>query len=695
MKKDGQVEFLQPKAESTKSFTGDRYGMPPRLFRHQDLISKVENAHLIDRETLINTLNHIHFTDGYVHVLLQHPKYKEHILVSANIEPRQDSQVTCRWAEKGFLGLRLEKFQSLYLILDDGQSVILIPTGLQKINSESLTIRIPEHSYALGRRQIKRHVCQNIIAELYQTGFQAKGELLDFSPIALRVRVRPVSSSSFKWFNSDELINIQLRSDQKILFSGSGRCLRQHNELPFKEMMLTPLGGEIKRFKKRKIRNQRQKITPTPTVIFQHPLLKKRIQREIHDISTSGFSLYEELGDRVLMPSMIIQDLTICFANALNMNCTAQVIYRMEEGTRVRYGLVILDMDIQTYNHLAQLLSNTLDPHCYISTEVDIDALWKFFFDSGFIYPKKYDLIRSHRRSFKETYQKIYQENPKIAKHFTYQKNGHIYGHIAMVRAYNRAWMIHHHAALAMDGKHTGFKILKQIVYYLIDMLRLPSATMDYVVCYFRPTSRFPSRIFGCFARELNNPQECSMDLFSYLPYTSLSLHARLPVGYTLEECSEGDFWELTRFYDHFSGGLFLNALGLNIKDSVDPALETLFEEAGLYRRLKAFSLSSNGELDAVLIVDQSDLGFNLSELLNSIKVIVTNPEELPWSVLSLAIAQLTGEYNMEKVPVLFYPSSYVETKKIPFEKQYQLWVLNVQNANQYMEYLQKQFRMS
>ena len=694
MKKNGQAELLQPRAGSIKSLTDERHRLPPRLFKHHDLISTIENAQLIDKKTLINTLNHIHFTDRHVYVLLQHPKYEERILVHAKIEPCQGNKVTCCLAVKGLSGLRLEKFRSLYLILDDGQSVILIPTDLQKINRESLTIPIPDHSYALGRRQIKRHVCQDVIAELNQTGFQAKGELLDFSPIALRVRVRPVSSSSFKWFNSDELINIKLHSNKKVLFFGSGRCLRQHDELLFKEMVLTPLGDDIKRFKKRKIRNERQKITPTPTVIFRHPLLEKRIQREIHDISTSGFSLYEELEDRVLMPGMIIQDLTICFASALKMNCTAQIIYRMKEGTKMRCGLVILDMDIQPYSHLTQLLNNTLDPNCYISTEVDMDALWKFFFDSGFIYPKKYDLIRSHRGSFKETYKKIYQENPKIAKHFTYQKNGHIYGHIAMVRAYNRSWMIHHHAALALDGKHTGFRVLKQIVHYLIDMLRLPSATMDYVVCYFRPKSRFPSRIFGGFARDLNNSQGCSMDLFSYLPYTSLSLHARLPTGYKLEECSEFDLWELNRFYNHFSGGLFLNALGLNVKDPGDPTIETLFEEAGLYRKLKIFSLSSNEELDAVLIVDQSYLGFNLSELLNSIKVIVTNPEELSWNVLSLAIAQLTSEYNMEKVPVLFYPSSYVETKKIPFEKQYQLWVLNVQNANQYMEYLQKKFRM-
>lgn len=80
MKKEGQVELIQPKAESIKSLTGERYGLPPKSFKHHDLIKTVENAHLIDRETLINTLNHIHFTDGHVHVLLQHPKYKERIL---------------------------------------------------------------------------------------------------------------------------------------------------------------------------------------------------------------------------------------------------------------------------------------------------------------------------------------------------------------------------------------------------------------------------------------------------------------------------------------------------------------------------------------------------------------------------------------------------------------------------------------
>ncbi|MBW1912508.1 MAG: pilus assembly protein PilZ, partial [Deltaproteobacteria bacterium] len=93
-----------------------------------------------------------------------------------------------------------------------------------------------------------------------------------------------------------------------------------------------------------------------------------------------------------------------------------------------------------------------------------------------------------------------------------------------MVRAYQKAWLLQHHAARAMDSKRTGFIVLKQIMHYLNDMYRLPSAKMDYVMCYFQPANKFPDRVFGGFARSLKNPRGCSMDLFAYLPYTGLSL---------------------------------------------------------------------------------------------------------------------------------------------------------------------------
>jgi hypothetical protein len=687
---------LSKKIAPIRGFSGIERRLPPWLFQHRDLVHALENAKTINRQELSNTINYLHFMDKYALVHLGHPKFDESILVRANPEPCLGEKITCRWSEEHPSELDLENYQFMHLIIDDGQLMILAPGLLEKIDKKEITVQLPDVSYATGKRSTRRYVCRDIDVELIQGGFIAKGHLLDFNSNGFRIQVRPESYCSFHWFNPDALITVSLRQNNKVLFSGICRCIRHQGGHQLREIVLTPTQSKIDLFKKRQIRNPRQCLTPSPTIIFNHPFLNKQIQREILNISTSGFSIYEKADESVLMPGMIIPELTIDFAGALKMKCTAQVIYRSEDQEdEIRFGLSILDMDLETYSRLTHLLSNTLEPHTFISSQVDMESLWEFFFETGFIYPMKYRLIQSHREDFKQTYRKLYQENPDIARHFTYQKNGHIYGHISMVRAYERAWMIHHHAAKAVDNQRSGFIVLKQIMHYLNDLYRLPSAKMDYVMCYFRPENKFPNIVFGGFARYLKNPRGCSMDLFSYLPYTSLSIGAPLAKEWSLEECSSMDLWDLNRFYKYRSGGLLLDALGLDQEEPDDEPIEVIYSRFGFVRKWKAYSLKHRGELNAVLIVNQSDLGLNLSELLNGIKVVVTNPDDMPWNVLSVAIAQLTGVYRKDRVPVMFFPAEYVETHKVPHDKHYQLWILNVQHGNEYIEYMHRKFRIS
>jgi hypothetical protein len=72
----------------------------------------------------------------------------------------------------------------------------------------------------------------------------------------------------------------------------------------------------------------------------------------------------------------------------------------------------------------------------------------------------------------------------------------------------------------------------------------------------------------------------------------------------------------------------------------------------------------------------------------------VIDPESLPWESLSLAIEQLSQYYQIDKVPLLIYPSVYVEAKNIPLEKQYQLWILDTNYINEFMQFTQRRFRM-
>jgi hypothetical protein len=523
MPRSRSVEILSENGVTIKHPPREDSRLRPWLFQDQNLVQALKIAKTVAKEALTNKLNYINFIDRSILVHLRHPKYEKSILVRAFPEPCLGRKITCRLSDENLSGLDFVNYEFLHLVIDDGQFMILVPAELQEIDKDRFTIQLADTSYAVGQRKMKRHICRDVNAELTQSGFQASGQLLDFSPVGFRIRVRPEPSCSFHWFNPDEAVTIHLSRNRRILFSGPCRCVREQGGVRDREIVLVPVVEKINRFKKKPIRNIRQQLVPSPTVTFDHPLFEKGIQLEVFDISTSGFSVYEKPEEGVLMPGMIIPDLTINYAGVMRMKCSAQVIHRHnEEEKGIRSGFAILDMDIDTYGRLTHILTSARDPHANISNDVDLDALWEFFFEANFLYPMKYRLIQPYRESFKETYRKLYRENPEIAGHFTYQKNGRIFGHISMVRAYEKAWMIHHHAARNMDNRRAGFIVLKQIMHHLNDMCRLPSAKMDYVMSYFRPENKFPNTVFGGFAKDTKDPQGCSMDLFSYLPYTGL-----------------------------------------------------------------------------------------------------------------------------------------------------------------------------
>ena len=266
-------------------------------------------------------------------------------------------------------------------------------------------------------------------------------------------------------------------------------------------------------------------------------------------------------------------------------------------------------------------------------------------------------------------------------------------GHISMIRLYEKAWLIHHHAARKGEMTRSGIHVLKQLMNFLHDGYRLPSSKMDYVVSYFRPNNRFPNRFFGDFAGALNNRNACSLDLFSYLSFPTVSLYNRLPDPWSLERCSAIDFLYLEQFYRHHYGGLLLDAFSLNQEKRDTNTLEKDFERQGFYRKIEVYALKHHDELHAILIVNQSDLGINLSELTNSIQVLITNPEGLSWNVLSMTIGRAAASYKkMRKVPVLVYPQDYLDLQGIDCERQYNLWILNVLYGEDFLNYVQKRF---
>ena len=256
--------------------------------------------------------------------------------------------------------------------------------------------------------------------------------------------------------------------------------------------------------------------------------------------------------------------------------------------------------------------------------------------------------------------------------------------------------MIQHHAANRSASIKAGITVLDQIGRFINDSHRLYSVQMNFVFCYFRPENKFPNRVFGEVARNIADPKGCSLDTFAYFHYKKIidsELH--LPEPWRLIKTEPEDLAELETFYEHESGGLMLNALELE-PDSVDiNKLSKEYQRLGFKRERHLFSLKKDGILKAVVMVNIADMGLNLADLTNCIKVIVIDSDDLPKDVFNLMFSKLSPKFEQNEIPVLIYPVSYAEKESIPYEKSYNLWALDMKHTDLYFKHLNRLFEGS
>lgn len=673
--------------------------VPPPCFKQGITPDLAGNAKRVEIEKIINDLNYIHFRGGTISISLRRPEHGDIILLSARPEPCLDANLVCVW-QTDVQNMRLESCTFEWLFVNDGDSFVLVPCKITGINEKFISMCIIDKGLLLERRKIKRHPGNQTGVELVQDGFVARGILLDFNAKGFRVRVEPDPSCSFNWLNPENYCRVDLMNGTRMILTCTCTVLRQSETDRSREIVVWPDARSINRFPKKEIRPGRHHLNPSPKVVFEHPLSGMTINRAAADISYSGLAIYEPVENAVLLPGMMIPALVIGFPGGLKLKCAAQVISCREiNGNTVKCGLAFLDMDIPTYGRLTQLISNVEDPCNNISGDLDLDALWEFFFHTGFIYPKKYKLVKSYIDKFKTVYKKLYRDTPEIAVHYTYEKNGQVLAHVSMLRSYEKAWMLHHHAA-RVTSRRMGIGILRLMVNYVNGIYRLPTPGMRYVMCYFRPDNHFPEMVYGKFAREHNDLRGCSLDLFAYLTF-KITAPRTLPGGWVVRTSTPEDVRELGEFYRTTSGGplsegggLLMDAFGLR-EPGANHGVIQRYHALGFERNICLYSLLNEDGLKAVFIVNQADLGMNLSELLNSVKVVVLEQEGIDWETISAAINHFTGAYQMDTIPVMVYPFEYAAENKVPYEKQYYVWILDLyRSAGPYLHYLEKRLKV-
>ena len=653
----------------------------------------------IGKAQLINKLNAINFQDGTVLVNFRHLKYDKTITLKARPQPCMGDLVDCLWlsGENVTQGIQAYKFKNI--LITNGQKLLQVEPELIRIDEEGISVLLPQSCREISSRKARRYPCKGITVQLIQNSTVFSGTLMDFNGFSFRVKLTATPPQTFDWVNPDCPVNVIVSNATAAIYSGECNVIRHTQGQSTRNYILEPLKQEIQRFKQKEFRSERYVLTPTPNIVSRHPFTQMRVDLKVVDLSGAGFSLEEDEYNTMLLPGMVLHELELSFADSYKIKCSAQVVFRKEmvdpNGEKwIKSGLALLDMDIGDHLKLISMLHQAKNKNSYICNDVDLDALWNFFFETGFIYPDKYAAIQKNKKQIKATYAKIYTRNPHIARHFIYQDKGTIYGHMAMIRFYQSAWMIHHHAARKSALNKAGLIVLDQIGRMINDSHRLYSLHMDYMMCYFRPDNKFPNRVFGGAARNINDPKGCSLDGFAYQQFNNPQRStSELPAGWQITDTRSEDLEELAGFYEHISGGLMLEALDLKPEKLGCQELSQEYAKLGLIRQRQLFSLTYNNQLKAVFLVNQSDVGLNLSDITNCVKAFVTDPQEFSSEIFEAAIARIAAITEKKDFPTLIYPAVYADENDIPYEKTYNIWVCSLQYSDAYFRYLKRLVR--
>ena len=658
---------------------------------------KIQDWKEIRRDRLINSLNRINFYDGKVVLVFKHLKYNSLLSVDALPQPCRDNHLICNWLESQDY---LKKFNSYvfdHFFITDGFIKILVKAKLIDISYQWVKFNLPENCIEICLRKVRRHNCQNVSFKLSQDGFFVEGILKSFSAASFSLYVPNDYRNILECIDKESPLNIILTNQFDVMYSGSCEICRISSDFKGTTIVLKPLTSQIQRYKSKKFRSVRQKLLPMPNIVFKHPLIGKKINLKAIDVSGSGFSVEEEVSNSTLIPGLIIPELSIELMNKVELKCSAQIIHRnINDDGKAVCGFTFQDMNLKDQISLTSLLHQAKNKKSYVCTKIDVDELWDFFFETDFIYPEKYSFIHKNKEEFRELYKKLYETNPDFAINFIYKDQGKIFAHMSMFRFYEKTWLINHHAANSAKRGKSGLIVLEQISRFINESHQFHSSFMDYVACYFRPQNKFPKIVFGGVAKNAKDLKKCSIDQFAYMPINSDYLCDSLSNSWSLSNAETDDIKALEVFYENESGGLALQALDLTPSKFENNVLNELYHQYGFKKDRKIFSLKYRDELIAFFVANISDIGMNMSDLTNCIKIFILEPNKLPLEEFSAALNEICKVYERNNVPIMIYPSIYAENNSISKSKIYNFWVLDVQNIGDiYFEHLHKLLRFS
>lgn len=646
----------------------------------------------IRRQHLFNRINALHYHGSPLRVTLKHKNHDFSLHLKAQPEPVSSEQASAHWIVEDNFPDNFNSYQLQKITLSNSYSSYEFTPDSFHLEKWGVRFTIPECGLEIDfRKQLRYHCAEkNVRIALTQNAIVFSGTLLDYSVNGILVQLDKKENFSFSWLNEKRPVILNILSNEEPVYTAevflTPRALGRY--------LLFPDQEAAPRHVPRKFRSRRQQLIPSPDLVFDHPIVGKKIRLKIFDLSSLGFSVEENASSACLLPGLLLRSATISIAGNVNIQCMAQVIYVKPQDDHpdiVKVGLTILNIDINDHLKLISLVQQAQDSRAYISNQIDHSDLFDFFFETGFIYPNKYVELAKKKNEIINSYAALYEKGANISRHFVYQDTGKILGHFSSLRVYRKTWMNQHHAALR--SRKAGLQVVRAISEYLNDSYKLNPANIQYIIGYYRAENKFPQKYFGEYVNNTGSTDITSLDCLSYINDARKFAHAltHLKEGWTLENARKSDLVEFRGYYHKISGGLLPQALDMEPESFNDQTLTETYTNNNLMRKRNIYALRFRDMPKALIDVQTSDFGLNLSEITNAITVYLIEPSSDFFDIVSCAIRRIALKYEKMSDPVMFYPHNYLIDCGFKADKEYLLWALDITlGSESYMAWMNR-----
>lgn len=257
-------------------------------------------------------------------------------------------------------------------------------------------------------------------------------------------------------------------------------------------------------------------------------------------------------------------------------------------------------------------------PGVKIARDVTFEEIWTLFQDSGFLYPEKIARLAPVLPEIKHTVRTLLQENGHLMATVALREEQTLEAHMNILRWYDKTWIVQHLAALPLSARTMSASARLTLGFTFYGRLR-PDIVWSKM--YFRPNNPWPARVFGGYAKRIDDPATSDLRTFHYLVAPTSAPAPSLTGEIEVRNATAADAALIETWFTARGRSAEVQANQLQASCSALATISQAYDRAGLLRRREALMAERNGRVTGFALLEMASLGMNFSELTNAFTV--------------------------------------------------------------------------